>query len=265
MNIFGKIYNYRELLKTNVKKEIRGRYKNSILGVMWSFLNPLLQLLVYSVIFGALLTGGDSAEDKYYQATYYIYVCVALIPWTYFTSAITQAAFTVIGNGDIIKKVYFPREILPISVVTSGAVNFMISTIIILLFVIFSQVGLSWYILLYPFILLIQYILLLGIAFIVSSITVYFRDLEHIIGIVLMAAFYGTPIVYKLEQLPQQLQIIMQLNPMTHLINAYRDIFYYHQMPNMKVLGILLALSLILAVVGYFIFKKLQKGFAEEL
>lgn len=265
MNIFGKIYNYRELLKTNVKKEIRGRYKNSILGVMWSFLNPLLQLLVYSVIFGALLTGGDSAEDKYYQATYYIYVCVALIPWTYFTSAITQAAFTVIGNGDIIKKVYFPREILPISVVTSGAVNFMISTIIILLFVIFSQVGLSWYILLYPFILLIQYILLLGIAFIVSSITVYFRDLEHIIGIVLMAAFYGTPIVYKLEQLPQQLQVLMQLNPMTHLINAYRDIFYYHQMPNMKVLGILLALSLILAVVGYFIFKKLQKGFAEEL
>ena len=265
MNIFGKIYNYRELLKTNVKKEIRGRYKNWILGVMWSFLNPLLQLLVYSVIFGALLTGGDSAEDKYYQATYYIYVCVALIPWTYFTSAITQAAFTVIGNGDIIKKVYFPREILPISVVTSGAVNFMISTIIILLFVIFSQVGLSWYILLYPFILLIQYILLLGIAFIVSSITVYFRDLEHIIGIVLMAAFYGTPIVYKLEQLPQQLQVLMQLNPMTHLINAYRDIFYYHQMPNMKVLGILLALSLILAVVGYFIFKKLQKGFAEEL
>ena len=211
------------------------------------------------------MTGGDSAEDKYYQATYYIYVCVALIPWTYFTSAITQAAFTVIGNGDIIKKVYFPREILPISVVTSGAVNFMISTIIILLFVIFSQVGLSWYILLYPFILLIQYILLLGIAFIVSSITVYFRDLEHIIGIVLMAAFYGTPIVYKLEQLPQQLQVLMQLNPMTHLINAYRDIFYYHQMPNMKVLGILLALSLILAVVGYFIFKKLQKGFAEEL
>ena len=157
MNIFKKIYNYRELLKTNVKKEIRGRYKNSILGVMWSFLNPLLQLLVYSVIFGALLTDGS---DSYYQQTYYIYVCVALIPWTYFTTAVTQSAFTVIGNGDIIKKVYFPREILPISVVTSGAVNFMISTIIILAFVIFSPVGLSWYLLLYPFILLIQYILL---------------------------------------------------------------------------------------------------------
>ena len=224
MNIFKKIYNYRELLKTNVKKEIRGRYKNSILGVMWSFLNPLLQLAVYSIIFGALLAGGDS--------TYYIYICVALIPWTYFTTAITQSSFTIIGNADIIKKVYFPREILPISVVTSGAVNFVISTIIILFFVIFSGIGLSWYLLLYPVILLVQYVLLLGIGFIVSAITVYFRDLEHIIGIILLAAFYGTPIVYKLEQLPVNLQIILQLNPMTHIINAYRDIFYYQQMPN---------------------------------
>lgn len=257
MNIFKKIYNYRELLKTNVKKEIRGRYKNSFLGVLWSFLNPLLQLLVYSVIFGALLAGGDK--------TYHIYICVALIPWTYFTTAITQAAFTIIGNGDIIKKVYFPREILPISVVTSGAVNFVISTLIILAFVIFSGVGLSWYILLYPFILLIQYVLLLGIGFIVSSVTVYFRDLEHIIGVILMAAFYGTPIVYRLSDLPANLQVIMQLNPMTHLINAYRDIFYYHQMPNMKILLVLLGGSIVLTIIGYFIFKKLQKGFAEEL
>ena len=224
---------------------------------MWSFLNPLLQLAVYSIIFGALLAGGDP--------TYHIYICVALIPWTYFTTAITQAAFTVIGNADIIKKVYFPREILPISVVTSGAVNFVISTIIILAFVLGSGIGLSWYLLLYPFILIIQYILLLGISFIVSSITVYFRDLEHIIGVILMAAFYGTPIVYKLEQLPANLQVIMQLNPMTHLINAYRDIFYYHQMPNMKILLLLLGISIILTIVGYFIFKKLQKGFAEQL
>ena len=257
MNIFKKIYNYRELLKTNVKKEIRGRYKNSILGVMWSFLNPLLQLAVYAIIFGALLAGGDP--------TYHIYICVALIPWTYFTTAITQSAFTIIGNGDIIKKVYFPREILPISVVTSGAVNFIISTIIILIFLLSSGLGITKYIILYPVILLIQYILLIGIAFIVSSITVYFRDLEHIIGVILMAAFYGTPIVYKLEQLPANLQVLMKLNPMTHLINAYRDIFYYQQMPSIKILGILLVIALGLTVIGYFIFKKLQKGFAEEL
>ncbi len=257
MNIFQKIYNYRELLKTNVKKEIRGKYKNSILGIVWSFLNPLLQLAVYSVIFGALLAGGDP--------TYHIYICVALIPWTFFTTSITQSAFTIIGNGDIIKKVYFPREILPISVVASGAVNFVISTIIILFFVLIAGMGITKYILLYPVVLLIQCVLQLGISFIVSSITVYFRDLEHIIGIVLLAAFYATPIVYKVEQLPANLQVLMNLNPMTHIINGYRSIFYYQQMPNMKALGILLLISIALTVLGYFIFKHLQKGFAEEL
>ena len=257
MKLFENLYNYRELLKSNVKKEVKGRYKNSFLGVVWSFLNPLLQLAVYSIIFGSLLAGDNP--------TYHIYVCVALIPWTYFTMAVQQADFTIIANGNIIKKVYFPREILPISVATSGAINFMISTIIILAFCIFSELGLTWYALLYPVILLVQYVLILGISFIVSSITVYIRDLEHIIGVVLMAAFYATPIVYKLEQLPPNLAAIMNLNPMTHIINAYRDIFYYQQMPNFQNLGILFAISLFLVIVGYFIFNKLQKGFAEEL
>lgn len=257
MNIFKNLYNYRELLKTNVKKEVRGRYKNSFLGILWSFLNPLLQLLVYSVVFGALLAGGDS--------TYHIYICVGLIPWTFFTTTVQQAAFTVIANGNIIKKVYFPREILPISIATSGAINFIISSIIILGFVVFSNLGLTWYVLLYPIILLIQYILILGISFIVSAVTVYIRDLEHIIGVVLMAAFYTTPIVYKLEQLPENLRIIMKLNPMTYIINGYRDIFYYQQMPNFAELGILLGMSLILLIAGYLIFNKLQKGFVEQL
>ena len=257
MNIFKELYNYRELLKTNVQKEVRGKYKNSFLGILWSFLNPLLQLAVYSIIFGSLLGGGDP--------TYHIYVCVALIPWTYFTSAIQQADYTVISNGNIIKKVYFPRAILPISVATSGAINFIISTLIILAFCLFSGLGLTVYALWYPVILLIQYILILGISFIVSSVTVYIRDLEHIIGVVLMAAFYATPIVYKLEQLPANLQIIMKLNPMTHIINAYRDIFYYQLMPDFQNLGILFIISMALLVAGYFIFKKLQKGFAEEL
>ena len=105
----------------------------------------------------------------------------------------------------------------------------------------------------------------MGISFIVSAITVYIRDLEHIIGVVLMAAFYATPIVYKLEQLPANLQPIMQLNPMTHIINAYRDIFYYQQMPDFASLGILFAIALVILVAGYYLFKKLQRGFAEEL
>ena len=138
---------------------------------------------------------------------------------------------------------------MPISVATSGAINFVISTIIILALCLISGLGLTWYVLLYPVILLIQYILILGISFIVSAITVYIRDLEHIIGVVMMAAFYATPIVYRLDQLPSYLQIIMQLNPMTHIINAYRDIFYYQQMPDFVNLGILFVLSIGLLII----------------
>jgi lipopolysaccharide transport system permease protein len=257
MNIFKELYNYRELLKSNTKKEVRGRYKHSFLGVLWSFLNPLLQLVVYSVVFGALLASGDK--------TYYIYVCVGLIPWTFFTTTIIQGTLCIVINGNIVQKVYFPREILPISTVISGAINFLISTIIILAFVLISGLGITTLILLYPVVLLIQCTLLLGINFIVSAATVYIRDLEHIISVFLMAAFYTTPIVYKLEQLPENLRIIMKLNPMTYIINAYRDIFYYQQMPNMQNLCILFGISLVLVVVGFFAFKKLQKGFAEEL
>ena len=128
-----------------------------------------------------------------------------------------------------------------------------------------SGLGLTWLVVLYPVILLVQYVLTLGISFIVSAVTVYVRDLEHIIGVVMMAAFYATPIVYRLDQLPENLRIIMQLNPMTYIIDAYRDIFYYQQMPDFYHLGILFAISLVLLIIGYLIFNKLQKGFAEQL
>lgn len=257
LKVFKNLYNYRELLKTNVKKEIRGKYKNSFLGVLWSFLNPLLQIVVYAVVFQLIL--------KNTKENYAIFICCGLIPWTFFSSAISRAAFTMVENGNIIKKVYFPREILPISIVTSGAVNFLISTVIILIFLFAYGLGVTKYIIFYPIILLVQYVLLLGISFIVSAITVYFRDLEHIIGIILMVGFYATPIFYSEGTIPESFVNIINLNPMAHIIYAYRDIFYYQQMPNFTSLAIVGAISVAITVIGYFIFKKLQKGFAEEL
>ena len=257
MNVFKNIYNYRELLKNNVKKEIRGKYKNSTLGVIWTFLNPLLQLLVYALIFPLIL--------KDTQPYYVIFVCVGLIPWTFFTSSVAQSAWTIIANGNIVKKVYFPREILPISVVTSGMVNFLISTIIIIAFCLIYGLGLTKYVIFFPIILLIQYVLQLGIAFILSAATVYFRDLEHFIQIVLQVMFYATPIVYSVDTIASPFKAILNLNPMAHIINGYRSIFYYQTMPDFKALGILFIISIVLCVVGYLIFRKLQKGFAEEL
>ena len=257
MKIFKELYNYRELLKTSIQKEIRGKYKKSFLGIFWSFLNPLLQLAVYAFIFPMIL--------KNEQDNYIMFLFVALIPWTFFTTAVNQGTDVVVQNGNIVKKVYFPRTILPVSVVTSAAINFMISTIIVIIFAIFTGLGISKYILFYPIILLIQYLVTLGIVLMLSSITVYLRDLQHIIGVVIQVLFYATPIVYAPSSIPQQFSFILTLNPMSHVINAYRDIFYYQQMPNLQSLLIVLLVGVVLCVLGYMIFTKLEKRFAEEL
>lgn len=257
MNIFKNLYNYRELIKTSIKKDIGGKYKHSFLGVLWSFINPLLQIAVYAIIFPLIM--------KNDIPNYTVFMVCGLIPWNYFATVINRSSFTVIENGNIIKKVYFPREILPLSVVTSETINFFISTIIIICFTLAYGMGLTPYVLLYPLVLLVQYVLLIGISLIVSSITVYFRDLQHFIGVLLQLFFYATPIVYALETIPENFRWILKINPMTYVIDGFRDIFYYQQMPDIKMLGIVFVIGIVLCVGGYFIFSKLQKKFAEEL
>ena len=171
----------------------------------------------------------------------------------------------MVENGNIIKKVYFPREILPISLVTSEAVTFLISTLIIIGFVVFGGIGISKYIIFYPLVLLAQYLLLIAISFIVSSISVYVRDLQHLIGVVLQLLFYATPIVYAAEAIPDNFKWMLNINPMTYVINAYRDIFYNQTMIDVVPLLILIAVSIVACIIGYLIFNKLQKGFAEQL
>ena len=257
VKVFKNLYSYRELLKTSIKKEVRGRYKNSFLGVLWSFLNPLLQILVYAIVFPLIL------QNK--QENYVIFLCCGLIPWTFFATAINRSAFSFVENGNILKKVYFPREIIPISVVTSEAINFLISTIIILAFVMFGGIGITKYVLLYPLVLIAQYIIVLGISLIISSICVFLRDLQHFIGVALQLLFYAAPVVYSAENIPANYQWILKYNPMTYIIEAYRDIFYNQAMIDVKSLIVLIGIGLIICIVGYMTYNKLQKGFAEQL
>ncbi|MFR8233572.1 MAG: ABC transporter permease [Clostridia bacterium] len=257
MNFFKSLYEYRELLKTSISKDIRGKYKNSILGIIWSFLNPLLQIAVYAIVFPLIM--------KSDLPNYTVFLCCGLIPWNFFSSAISRTSFTMIENGNIIKKVFFPRQILPISVVTSEAVNFIISTVIILAFVLIYGMGITQFLIFYPLVLLVQYLLLIGISFIVSSVTVFFRDLQHFIGIALQLLFYATPIVYASNTIPENFQWILKFNPMTYVINGYRDIFYYQQAPDFVSLLIVLGISIALCIGGYMIFNKLQRRFAEEI
>ena len=190
---------------------------------------------------------------------------VALIPWNFFTTAIQMGTGSVVANGAILKKVYFPREIIPISVTTSQLVNFLITCIIMFAFIIFSGVGFSIHLLLFPVLVLIQYMITLAFTFILSAITVFIRDVDHFVSVILMLGFYATPIVYQANMLPQKFQWALNLNPMAQLVEAYRAILYYHQMPNWSILGIWGVASVVLLIVGYAIFKKLEKSFVEEL
>ena len=251
------IYEYRQLLKSNVRKEIRGKYKGSFLGVLWSFVNPLLATLVYALVFPFLLKGA--------QPHYVTFIVVAILPWTWFTTVIALGTTTILGNGDIIKKVYFPRQILPISINVSGMINFLISCLIIAIFLIVSGIGFSPYILLLPFIVIIQFFVLQGIIFITSSINVYIRDLEYIVNFLVQLLFYGTPILYSMDMFPKNVQSVLRLNPMARIIEGYRDILFYKQCPDLLSLSIVFICALALFFFGYWVFKKLEKGFAEEL
>lgn len=251
------LYNYRQLLKSNVSKEIRGKYKGSFLGVLWSFVNPLLMTLVYAIVFPFIL--------KSTQPHYVTFLVVAILPWNWFTTVIAQGTSCVNMNGGIIKKVYFPREILPISIVTSGLINYLISCLIILIFLLFSGIGYSFYLIFLPLVVLTQYILLLGIVMITSAINVYIKDAEYIINFFVMMLFYGTPILYSPDLFPERMRWLLKLNPMSTIIECYRDIFFYKSMPHIKSLGIVFIFSGLLLYIGVKVFKKLERGFAEEL
>lgn len=257
MSLLKDIFNYWEFLKTNVKKDIRGKYKGSFLGVLWSFINPLLSVVVYAIVFQYIM--------RFNIEHYLIYLISGIIPWTFFTTALNSGINSILYNANIIKKVYFPRSILPISSVTSALINFLISCIIILLFTILSGIGISINLIYLPLVIIIQYILCLGIVFILSAVEIYVKDIEHIINFFISMLFYVTPILYTSDAVPDNMQFLLKSNPMSYIIESYHNIFYYKHSPDLYKLGVVFLISVIIFIFGYNIFKKLQKGFAEEV
>jgi len=252
------IYAYREMIFSMVQKDLRGRYKGSFLGFLWTFINPLLQLLVYNLVFSIILRSG---VDKYY-----LFLFVALIPWIFFYSAITGGSVSVIAQKDLVKKIYFPNEVIPISYVTSCFVNMLLGFVVVIGVVIYSGVHISPLALLcLPVVMIVEYFLALGIAMITSAVTVYFRDLEHILTIIAMAWMYITPVVYDIEICPTEYRWIMHINPMTSVIIAFRDILYYGRVPEMMTLLEAVVLGVVFLLIGCLVFRKLKRRFAEEL
>ncbi len=258
MKIIREIIDYREMIFSLIRRDLRGRYKGSVLGFMWTFINPLLQLCVYTVVFSIIMRMGI---DKYY-----IFLFVALIPWMFFNTCLCGGTRVIFSQEDMVKKIYFPREVLPISFVTSNFINMLLSFIVIFAVVFISGIGISLSAVLYlPIVMLIEYILALGITMFGAAATVYIRDLEQIFNIIGMAWMYMTPVLYSVDMVPEGLRGLYNLNPMTPIIVAYRDILYYKQPPQMDTLLSAAVLGVVVLVAGCFSFSKLKRRFAEEL
>lgn len=258
MKVLKELYAYREMVVSLVRKDLRGRYKGSVLGFLWTFINPLLQLAVYTIVFSTILQSGI---DKYY-----LFLFVALIPWMFFSSCLTTGSMAILGEKNLVTKIYFPREVLPVAYVTSSFVNMLYCFVVVLLVVLFSGTPVNLVAWLYlPIIMVVEYIMALGIALLSSSITVYFRDLQHILGIVAMAWQFMTPIMYSIDIIPEFYLPIFLLNPMTPVIVAYREILYYGRIPQLSTLLHAITFGIFMLAVGYLVFSRLKKRFAEEL
>ncbi len=254
---------YRALIASLVARDLKARYRGSFLGFFWSFVNPLLLLLIYTFIFTAVVPNRGSSDE----APFALFLFCGLLPWTWFSTALIESASVLIAGGNLIRKVLFPAEVLPIVTVLSGLVHFCFGLPILAGFFVYfgtpvAPLDLLWL----PLVVFVQLLLTLGLALLISALTVHFRDLRDLVANLLTLWFWATPIVYALSQVPERVRPVIGLNPLTHLVVAYRDTLLtpgpFSSAPR---LAILAAAALAVFLFGYFVFDRLRDTLAEEV
>lgn len=251
------IYKYREFLKNNVLKDLRTRYKGSFFGFLWTLLNPLLMLIVYSTLFSIIL--------KMPVDNYPIFLFCTLLSWIFFQSTVQTSSSIIVNSGNLIKKVYFPHEIMPISVVLGGLLNYLFGLVVLIPALIMYGYYPNIHYLWLPVLILIQFIFTLAISFFVAALTVFFRDMEHMLNIFLSALLYLTPVMYPLSMIPDKYLWLYNWNPMAILISSYRSVFYYNESPNGILLLIIGVISILLLALSHYYFIKMKDKFIEEI
>jgi len=259
---------YRELVRNLVVRDLKVRYKNSVLGFLWSLLNPLMMMVIFTVVFTIMLP--NNTIDRFP-----VFVLCALLPWNFFSSSVMTSVHSVVGSAHLIKKVYFPREVIPLSTVLANLANFLLAMIVLFGMMFVFRTPLTVWALLLPVIVLVQVIFTLGLAFLLSTLNVFYRDTAAIMDVAMLAWFFLTPVFYPITILPhyrtlfglsldiQRLAYI--LNPMASLIASYRVILYHGAPPAFDFLARTVVTSLVLLSLGYLVFVRYSKIFAEQL
>ena len=250
-------WEYRELLWNLANREIIQRYKQSALGYAWVILNPLFQLLVMSFVFDKVL------HVPSLGVPFIIFLSVALLPWNFFTQSLTSASGSLVSNNTLITKIYFPREILVYATVIAKLVDFGYSCLVLIAFLFIFHVPVTVYYLWIPVIFIIQLFFTCGIALLVAAFNLFYRDIQYLLNLIILLWMYVTPVMYPIELIPPHYRFIMSLNPMAVIINAYRQVILSGKDPNLNSLSIAAGTSLVIFVLGFVVFKKLEGQFSD--
>jgi lipopolysaccharide transport system permease protein len=254
----GEAVRYRGLVRNLVARDLKVRYRNSILGFLWCLLNPLMMMAVFTFVFTVLMRSNIP--------NYPVFVLIGILAWNFHQTAVMSAATSIVSNAALILKVYFPREVLPIAAVLSNAVNFALALIALFAMIFAFRIHLSATVLLLPAVMLVQITFAAAVALFLAALTVFFRDVEIIMETVMLAWFFLTPVVYRMQDLfPAYSRLMYIANPMASIIEAYRDILYRGGMPGLDFLGRTFLESVVLLAAAYLFFRRCARRFGEEL
>jgi ABC-type polysaccharide/polyol phosphate export permease len=262
------LWRYRELIRNLVMSSLKGRYKNSALGFVWRLLNPLGMMLVFTIVFGFLMP--DVRVEKYP-----LFVLTGLLPWNFFSASINAGLYSVVGSSNLVKKVYFPREVLPIASVLSQLINFLLAFAVLFVALIVFQASFSPWLWTLPFVILIQTVVSTGVVLILSTLNVFYRDTAMITEVVMLAWFFLTPVVYSVALLPETIQVlgvalplqrlVYIFNPVASLIAIYRDLLYWGYRTDVDFFIRTALTALAVFAFGYWFFLRYSERFGEEL
>lgn len=269
-----RLFGYRVLIQTLVARELKARYRGSVLGFFWSFANPLLLLLVYTFVFSVVLPARFEGIDDNYA----LFLFCGLLPWTWFSAALTESSNALLANGNLIKKVLFPAEVLPVVAVLANMVHFFLALpILVGALALFSsaEVGVTD-VLWFPVVVAVQFVLTLGLGLLLAALTVHFRDVKDLLANVLTLWFFATPILYpwtvvaergpSIGGLPPAGKVLMDLNPFAHIAISYQEILFFDgPFGHWKWLLALAFAGVVLFLAAYGLFDRLRDSFAEEV
>jgi lipopolysaccharide transport system permease protein len=247
----------RDLIVELVRRDMKLRYKGSILGIAWSLLNPLAQLVVFTIIFTWVLPLDIP--------NYGLFLFCALLPWTWFQTSWTSATETIVEGRALIKRPGFPPGILPVVSITSNLIHFLLALPVLIGFMLIVNVPLTVNVLFLPVLITIQFLVILSISYITAAVHVQFRDTQHLVGVVVLLLFYLSPVFYDMAMVPAQLLPLYALNPLVPLLDGYRAIFLRGDLPNMSALSLLAITSTALLYFSHRFFMRMSYVFVEEL